>query len=82
MFFFSLVLEQPDTKMIREPIWSTWAKYQNDINDNLVYDLAESVHNNEFRGQIQIDDGWEVVFTSLSSCSLLFFLFLNILLLS
>lgn len=46
--------------MIREPIWSTWAKYQNDINDDLVYDLAESVHNNGFRGQIQIDDGWEV----------------------
>lgn len=57
---FQLFTEQPDTKMIREPIWSTWAKYQNDINDDLVYDLAKSVYSNGFRGQIQIDDGWEV----------------------
>ncbi|KAJ8963796.1 hypothetical protein NQ314_005377, partial [Rhamnusium bicolor] len=51
----------PDEKMIKEPIWTTWAKYKRLINDNSVLSFAQDIRDHKFEaGQLEIDDAWEV----------------------
>jgi hypothetical protein len=50
----------PDEWIIRNPIWTTWAKYKKDINDDTVVDFAQDIADHGFTGQIEIDDYWEV----------------------
>ncbi|CAG9859823.1 unnamed protein product [Phyllotreta striolata] len=50
----------PNEKMIREPIWTTWAKYKRDISDKTVISFAQDIRNQGYKnGQIEIDDSWE-----------------------
>lgn len=52
---------RPETRMFEQPIWTTWAKYKKNINDNIVRQFAKSVRDHGFQaGQIEIDDEWEV----------------------
>lgn len=53
-------LGHPDERIIRKPIWTTWAKYKADINDEIVVDYATSIAEHGFSGQLEIDDFWEV----------------------
>lgn len=47
--------------MIREPIWTTWAKYKRNVNDWTVLQFAEEILEHGFDGgQLEIDDNWEV----------------------
>lgn len=47
--------------MIEEPIWTTWAKYKQNINDNTILQFANSIRNQGYKnGQLEIDDNWEV----------------------
>lgn len=48
--------------MIRNPIWTTWAKYKKEINDDVVLAFAQDIANHGFTGQIEIDEMWEVWF--------------------
>lgn len=41
--FFSLPAGVPDSRMIRDPIWSTWAEYYTAVNDSRVLDLARTI---------------------------------------
>lgn len=47
--------------MIKEPIWTTWAKYKQGINDNVVLSFANIIRGQGYKnGQLEIDDNWEV----------------------
>ncbi|KAJ3631195.1 hypothetical protein MTP99_012339 [Tenebrio molitor] len=56
----------PDEWIIRNPIWTTWAKYKKDINDDTVVDFAQDIADHGFTGQIEIDDYWETCYGSLT----------------
>lgn len=48
---------QPDHRMIRSPIWSTWAKYKTDIDQEKVLEYAKDIVKRGFsNSQIEIDD--------------------------
>ncbi|XP_060530661.1 myogenesis-regulating glycosidase-like [Cylas formicarius] len=50
----------PDERMIREPIWTTWAQYKRDISDSVVIQFADEIRSHGYDGgQIEIDDQWE-----------------------
>ena len=47
----------PDSRMFTSPIWSTWARYKVDINQQKVLEYAEEIMQNGFsHSQIEIDD--------------------------
>ncbi|XP_049938004.1 myogenesis-regulating glycosidase-like [Schistocerca serialis cubense] len=57
----------PDERMVRHPIWSTWARYKRDIDENIVSTFAEEILRNGFNNsQLEIDDFWETCYGSLS----------------
>ncbi|XP_018572976.1 myogenesis-regulating glycosidase-like [Anoplophora glabripennis] len=50
----------PDERMVREPIWTTWAKYKKGISDKVVLEFAQNILDHGFDGgQLEIDDNWE-----------------------
>lgn len=58
--------DYPDERMTTYPIWSTWAKYRRDINENVVLSYADLIQNNQFNNsQMDIDDMWETCYGSL-----------------
>lgn len=51
----------PDERMVREPIWTTWAKYKRVISDEIVLSYADTIRSEGYtKGQLEIDDKWEV----------------------
>ncbi|XP_041466131.1 myogenesis-regulating glycosidase-like [Lytechinus variegatus] len=49
----------PDIRMMRSPIWSTWARYKTTVNQSLVLGFADEITANGFNNsQIEIDDGY------------------------
>ncbi|KAJ8922547.1 hypothetical protein NQ315_007577 [Exocentrus adspersus] len=57
--------DHPNEKMIREPIWTTWAKFKRDIDDETVLGFANDIVNHGFTGgQVEIDEDWETCFGS------------------
>lgn len=51
----------PDERMIKSPIWSTWAQYKIYINESEILDYARSIRDNGFNNsQIEIDDGFQL----------------------
>lgn len=57
----------PDERMIAYPIWSTWAKYKTNIDDEVVQQFADEILANNFQSsQLEIDDLWEVCYGSLT----------------
>lgn len=57
----------PDARMVRHPIWSTWARYKADINETIVLNLANEILANRFNNsQFEIDDDWEVCYGALT----------------
>lgn len=57
----------PDERMARYPIWSTWARYKANINEEIVMKLADEIVANGFKNsQIEIDDLWEVCYGSMT----------------
>jgi len=50
----------PDLRMIKSPIWSTWAKFKININETVIINYAKEILDNGFsNSQIEIDDGYE-----------------------
>ncbi|XP_067012525.2 myogenesis-regulating glycosidase [Anabrus simplex] len=57
----------PDERMIRYPIWSTWAQYKANINEEIVTDFANQIVKYGFQNsQLEIDDLWETCYGSLT----------------
>ncbi|XP_071493043.1 myogenesis-regulating glycosidase-like [Diadema antillarum] len=49
----------PDVRMMRSPIWSTWARYKKFINQSIILDFAHEILDNGFNNsQLEIDDGY------------------------
>ncbi|XP_003723825.2 myogenesis-regulating glycosidase [Strongylocentrotus purpuratus] len=47
----------PDERMIKSPIWSTWARYKTFVNETQVLDFADEIlQHNLSNSQIEIDD--------------------------
>jgi myogenesis-regulating glycosidase len=49
----------PDEKMVREPVWSTWARYKREVNEAVVKEFAQEILDNGYVGQFELDDNWE-----------------------
>lgn len=61
--FFSLPMGVPDERMLRDPIWSTWAQFHTQVNESKVFDFAMEVKGRGFNNsQIEIDDNWETCY--------------------
>ncbi|XP_045209932.2 myogenesis-regulating glycosidase-like [Mercenaria mercenaria] len=57
MLFSSRPAGKPDSRMIKSPIWSTWAKYKVHIDQSKVLQYANEIVVNGFsNSQIEIDD--------------------------
>lgn len=49
----------PNEALFRDPIWSTWAQYKKDINQDIVLKFAQEILRRGFKAaQVEIDDGW------------------------
>lgn len=52
--------------MVRDPIWSTWARYKKNVNTEVVTKFAKEIRDNKFKdSQLEIDDNWEKCYGSL-----------------
>ncbi|XP_065224579.1 myogenesis-regulating glycosidase-like [Planococcus citri] len=57
----------PDDRMVRFPIWSTWAKYKAKIDTATVMEYANLISESGFpNSQLEIDDNWESCYGSLT----------------
>ena len=55
--FFNYPEGHPDERMMKSPIWSTWAKYKTDISeDNILQYASEIVEHGFSNSQLEIDD--------------------------
>ena len=58
--------ELPDERMIKSPIWSTWARYKIYINESVILDYADEILANGFsNSQLEIDDGYQTKYGDL-----------------
>uniref|UniRef100_A0A1I8MXX3 Glycosyl hydrolase n=1 Tax=Musca domestica TaxID=7370 RepID=A0A1I8MXX3_MUSDO len=57
----------PDERMVKYPIWSTWALYKADINDQIVRGFGDAILKYGFENsQLEIDDDWEDCYGALT----------------
>ncbi|KAF5301695.1 hypothetical protein FQR65_LT08782 [Abscondita terminalis] len=57
----------PNFKMIERPIWSTWARYKRDVNDQVVREFTKEIADHGYAdGQLEIDDDWEDCYGALA----------------
>ena len=49
----------PEEYLFRSPIWTTWARYKTDINQNKVLEFAKEIISNKYPFSVmEIDDKW------------------------
>lgn len=54
-------LGHPNIKMIQRPIFSTWARYSRDVNEEVVLEFAQEMADHGYSDiQFELDDYWEV----------------------
>nr|CAD7200931.1 unnamed protein product [Timema douglasi] len=57
-----------DERMIRHPVWSTWARYKKNVNEQTVLTFADEILQHGFNNsQLEIDDNWETCYGSFES---------------
>lgn len=57
----------PADRMVRYPVWSTWARYKVNIDETVVQTFADEIVSNQFtNSQFEIDDDWEVCYGALT----------------
>lgn len=55
----------PDARMVRHPIWSTWARYKVNVSEKVVNEFADEIVVHKFNNsQLEIDDNWETCYGS------------------
>lgn len=59
--FYPLPTALPDERMFLQPLWSTWAQYHADIDQEIMIQLAQSLveHGFSASSHVEIDDKWE-----------------------
>ncbi|XP_041370968.1 myogenesis-regulating glycosidase-like [Gigantopelta aegis] len=56
---FSKPISPPDLKMIEQPLWSTGARFHEQVSQRTVLDMVDGIIKNNFPvGQLEIDDGY------------------------
>lgn len=55
----------PDVQRVKHPIWSTWVKFKDAINEHTALSYAQEISNRGYSGQIEIDDNWERCYGSM-----------------
>ncbi|XP_034833180.1 myogenesis-regulating glycosidase-like [Maniola hyperantus] len=57
----------PDYRMIQYPVWSTWARYSREIDQDSLWAFANEIRDSGFpNAQFEIDDLWEICYGSLT----------------
>ncbi|XP_045450334.1 myogenesis-regulating glycosidase-like [Melitaea cinxia] len=57
----------PDYRMIQYPVWSTWARYSREIDQENLWAFANEINDSGFpNSQFEIDDLWEICYGSLT----------------
>ncbi|KAI8433920.1 hypothetical protein MSG28_012092 [Choristoneura fumiferana] len=57
----------PEYRMIQYPIWSTWARYSREIDQESLWTFANEIKDSGFpNAQFEIDDLWEICYGSLT----------------
>ncbi|CAG0912840.1 unnamed protein product [Notodromas monacha] len=65
--FISAPVSAPDERMIRAPIWSSWARFKENVNESVILAFAEEISSNGYpNAQVEIDDNWETCYGELS----------------
>lgn len=56
----------PREEMVKYPVFSTWAKYERDVNDAVVTEFSQAILDNGYaNSQFELDDDWEVCYGAL-----------------
>ena len=59
--------ELPDLRMLKSPIWSTWARYKMHVTEKDVLELAAEIKEHEFsNSQLEIDDKYTPTYGEIS----------------
>lgn len=62
---FDKPIAHPDVRMIKHPIWSSWARYKINVNQKIIEEFADEIIKHGFdNSQIEIDDNWETCYGS------------------
>ncbi|XP_035718543.1 myogenesis-regulating glycosidase-like isoform X2 [Vespa mandarinia] len=55
----------PNERMIKHPIWSTWARYKVNVSESVIENFAIDIIEHGFNNsQLEIDDNWETCYGS------------------
>lgn len=61
--FFKKPAKGPDTRMMQQPVWSTWVKYHKGVNQSDVEQFIDEIIENKFScSQIEIDDMYSTTY--------------------
>ncbi|XP_066299606.1 myogenesis-regulating glycosidase-like [Branchiostoma lanceolatum] len=61
--FYGKPRGKPDERMVRSPIWSTWAQFHTNISHDIILQFADDIQSHGFsNSQLEIDDGWSVYY--------------------
>lgn len=64
--FLKKPMGTPDERMVRHPIWSTWARFYKPINESILNSFSDEILQQQFsNSQLEIDDLWEICYGSL-----------------
>jgi hypothetical protein len=65
--YFAKPKDYPDERMLKSPIWSTWANFKKRINETSVRAFANDILSNGYsNSQIEIDDKWQTAYGDFS----------------
>lgn len=64
-YFLGKPLTVPDLRRVTHPIWSTWVRYKDKIDEKTTLQYAKEIVKHGYGGQLQIDDNWEKCYGSL-----------------
>ncbi|ELT92974.1 hypothetical protein CAPTEDRAFT_190490 [Capitella teleta] len=64
--FMERPMGQPDERMMRSPVWSTWARHKTLVNQSLTLQYAQEIVDNGFtNSQLEIDDKYTLTYGDL-----------------
>lgn len=63
--FLGKPLTVPDVRRVSQPIWSTWVRYKDNIDEKTTLRYAREIVKHGYGGQLEIDDNWERCYGSL-----------------
>jgi len=61
--FLGIPTSIPDPYVVKYPIWSTWARYKDNVNTSIIKSYAQEILKYGFpKGTLEIDDNWETCY--------------------